>query len=142
MGIYTLIATASLALQIAVLFLLLDSVWLKTRKRFRQHGITMLTAVVLHTITILVVMIPSFNAIMEGGFPIIVSTIASVHGVLGILSEVLSVWIVASWRLRTSIQYCAPKKKLMLLTLTMWLAAVVIGVLVYLHFYTSFLPLQ
>jgi len=142
MDIYTLISTTSLALQIAVLFLLFGSVWLKTKKRFRQHGITMLTAVVLHTITIVLVMIPSFRAIMAGDFPILVSTITSVHGILGILSEVLGVWIVASWRLRASNQYCAPKKKLMLLTLTLWITAIILGVLVYLHFYTPFLPLQ
>jgi uncharacterized membrane protein YozB (DUF420 family) len=142
MDIYTLIATANLVLQIAILILLFGSVWLKTKKRFRQHGITMLTAVVLHTIAIFAIMIRSFSAIISGDFPLAVSTITAVHGILGILAEVLGVWIVASWRLRTSLRYCAPKKNLMLLTLTLWLTALILGVLIYLHFYTPFLPLQ
>jgi len=142
MDIYTLIATVSLVLQIVILFLLFGSVGLKVRKKFRQHGITMLIAVVLHTITILAVMIPSFGAISSGDFPVVISTIASVHGILGILAEVLGVWIVASWRLRRSLQYCAPKKTLMRLTLTLWFIALILGVLIYLHFYTPFLPLQ
>jgi hypothetical protein len=54
------LATVSLVLQIVILVLLVGSVGLKGRKKFRQHGMTMLLAVVLHTITILLVMIPSF----------------------------------------------------------------------------------
>ena len=141
MDIYTLMATASLALQITVLFLLFGSVWLKTQKRFRQHGITMLIAVVIHTITISAIMIPVFALIVANSSPTAVSTLASVHGVLGIAAEVLAVWIVVSWRLRTSIRYCAPKKKTMLLTLILWVAALVLGVLLYLYFYTPLLSL-
>ena len=37
----------------AVLILLLCAIWLKRMKKFRQHGITLLAAVVLHTVTIL-----------------------------------------------------------------------------------------
>jgi hypothetical protein len=141
MDIYTLMATASLALQITVLFLLFGSVWLKTKKRFRQHGITMLIAVVIHTITISAIMIPVFALIVANSSPTAVSTLASVHGVLGIAAEVLAVWIVVSWRLRTSIRYCATKKKTMLLALILWVAALVLGVLLYLYFYTPLLSL-
>jgi hypothetical protein len=59
---------------------------------------------------------------------------------MGIIVAVLGVWIVTSWRLRTSLQYCSPKKKLMLLTLTSWLIALLLGILLYLHFYTTILP--
>jgi hypothetical protein len=102
----------------------------------------MLTAVVLQTIAIFAIMIRSFGAIISGDFPVAVSTITAVHGTLGILAEVLGVWIVASWRLRTSLQYCAPKKNLMPLTLSLWLTALILGMRIYLHFYTPFLPLQ
>jgi uncharacterized membrane protein YozB (DUF420 family) len=141
MNLYTLIATGSLVIQITILFLLLGGYGLKVKKKFRQHGIVMLVAVVLHTITILAVMIPAFNAIMTGDFPIIVATITSVHGTLGITAEVLGVYIVASWRLRTSLQYCMPKKKWMLLTIILWITAIILGVTIYLHFYTQFLSL-
>jgi len=142
MDIYQLIATISLSLQIAVLVLLVGGYKLKRMKKFRQHGIAMLTAVVLHTITILAVMIPSFRAIISEEFPVIILAVTSLHGIIGIMTEFLGVFIVASWRLRTSLQYCQPKKKLMRLTLILWLTALFIGILVYLHFYTTLLPLE
>lgn len=137
-------ATVSLVLQIAILVLLFGSVGLKGRKKFRQHGMAMFLAVVLHTITTLLVMIPSF---VSGFIPYFstnisdaVSIIAIVHGVAGILAEVLGVWIVTSWRLRKSLQYCAPKKKLMRVTLILWLTALFLGVLLYLSLYLTILP--
>jgi uncharacterized membrane protein YozB (DUF420 family) len=142
MDIYQLIATINLSLQIAVFFLLMGGYKLKRMKKFRQHGIAMFTAVVLHTISILVIMIPSFSVIIPGSFPVIVLAVTSLHGILGILTEILGVFIVASWRLRTSLQYCTPKKKLMRFTLILWLSALILGILVYLHFYTTLLPLQ
>jgi len=141
MDFYTLVATVSLVLQIVVLILLFGSLGLKGKKKFRQHGITMLIAVVLHTISILTVMIPSFGAITSGNFSAVVSAITYVHGITGILAEVFGAWIVASWRLRTSLQYCAPKKKLMRITLILWLTTLLVGILLYLHFYTTLLPL-
>ena len=101
----------------------------------------MLIAVIIHTITISAIMIPVFTLIVANSSPTAVSTLASVHGVLGIAAEVLAVWIVVSWRLRTSIRYCAPKKKTMLLTLILWVAALVLGELLYLYFYTPLLSL-
>jgi hypothetical protein len=138
MDIYTLVATVSLVLQVVILVLLSGSLELKRRKKFRQHGITMLTAVVLHTISIAAVMIPSFRVITAGDFTIF-SLIAYVHGTAGALSELFALWILLTWRLRTSIQYCAPKKRVMLLTLTLWLTAIVLGILLYLYYYTTLL---
>jgi uncharacterized membrane protein YozB (DUF420 family) len=146
MDYYQLVATISLTIQIIVLILLLSGYSLKRMKKFRQHGITMLTAVILHVIMILAVMLPSF---ILGVIPLILANtsfaltiMAPLHGIMGIIAAVLGVWIVASWRLRTSLQYCMPKKKLMLLTLTLWLIALLLGILLYLHFYTTILPLS
>jgi len=138
------LATVSLVLQIVILVLLFGSVGLKGRKKYRQHGMTMFLAVVLHTITILLIMIPSF---VSGFIPYFstnisdaVSIIAIVHGAAGILAEVLGVWLVTFWRLRKSLQYCAPKKKLMRVTLILWLTALFLGVLLYLSLYLTILP--
>ena len=137
MDIYTLVATVSLVLQIVILILLSGSIELKRRKKFRQHGVTMLTAVVLHTISIVAVMVPSFSVI-TGDFTFF-SLIAYVHGTAGASAEVFAVWILVTWHLRTSIQYCAPKKRIMLLALSLWLTAIVLGILLYLYYYTSLL---
>jgi hypothetical protein len=145
MDYYQLVATISLAVQIVVLVLLLGGYWLKSMKKFRQHGITMLTAVILHVIMILAVMLPSLVLgvipLILANTSIVVTIVAPLHGIMGIIAAVLGVWIVASWRLRASLQYCIPKKKLMLLTLTLWLIVLLLGILLYLHFYTTILPL-
>jgi uncharacterized membrane protein YozB (DUF420 family) len=47
-----LVATLNFIFQVTILLLLFFGVWLKSRKKFRQHGIATLIAVVLHTIAI------------------------------------------------------------------------------------------
>jgi hypothetical protein len=144
MDYYQFVAATSLSLQTVVLVLLVGGYWLKKMKKFRQHGITMLIAVILHIITILAVMLPSFVLaiipLILANTSTVLTIVATLHGIMGIIVAVLGVWIVTSWRLRTSLQYCSPKKKLMLLTLTSWLIALLLGILLYLHFYTTILP--
>jgi uncharacterized membrane protein YozB (DUF420 family) len=135
MDIYVLLATANLTLQIVVLGLLIRGYWLKRMKKFRQHGINMLTAVVLHIIMVLSVMIPSLLAISEANLGATIVTIAMVHGITGIATVFLGVWLVASWRLRTSLETCFAKKKVMLVTLSLWLVTLSLGILLYLSLY-------
>jgi hypothetical protein len=59
-NLFTLAATASLTIQIVVLFLLIYSYLLKRQLRFQQHGIAMLSAVVLHLAMVFVIMFPYF----------------------------------------------------------------------------------
>jgi hypothetical protein len=139
-----LVATISLAFQVAILLLLFVGYNLKRMARFRQHGVTMLVGVVLHLIMILGLMVPSF---VIGVIPLISRNAASAvamlvpfHIATGASAAVLGVWIVASWRMRPSTVYCAPKKKLMLATLILWTTALVIGIMVYLSLYTMLFP--
>jgi uncharacterized membrane protein YozB (DUF420 family) len=135
MDIYTFIATANLTLQIIVLGLLIRGYWLKRMKKLRQHGINMLAAVVLHIIMVLSVMIPSLLAISEANLGVTILTTAIVHGITGIITVLLGVWLVTSWRLRTSLQTCFAKKKIMLVTLSLWLVTISLGILLYLSLY-------
>ena len=94
----------------------------------------MLAAVVLHLISVIIVMIPSYinllPLIAEGALGIVYIT-ALVHGIIGIFTTALAVWIVASWRLRQSLKYCAPKKNAMRATLILWILAVILAILLY-----------
>jgi hypothetical protein len=134
MVIDTFIRQYNFYLQIAFLAVVFASLVLKKQKKFRSHGITMLTAVVLHLISVAAVMIPSYLNLLplvsEGtlGAPVIA---ALVHGVIGILTLALAVWIVASWRLRQSLKYCMPKKNAMRVTLVLWVISIVLAVLMY-----------
>ncbi len=92
-----------LYLQVLFLASVFISLGLKTQNKLRSHGITMLSAVVLHMISMIIVMIPSYinmlPLVTEGALGAIYP-IALVHGIIGILTMILSVWIIASWHLR------------------------------------------
>jgi uncharacterized membrane protein YozB (DUF420 family) len=136
MDYYQLVATASLVIQIVVLILLFGGIWLKRMKKFRQHGITMLTAVVLHTVMILAWMIPSFSNLFSYPISINLAEMITVtilaHAFTGIAAAILGIWLVASWRLRADIKTCFAKKNAMRVTITLWLIALVLGIILYL----------
>ena len=134
MVLHIFIRQYNLYLQVLFLAVVFVSYGLKRQKKFRLHGITMLAAVVLHLISVIIVMIPSYINVLpliaEGSFGAVYIT-ALVHGIIGILTTVLAVWIVASWRLRQSLKYCTPKKNAMHATLILWVLAVILAVLLH-----------
>lgn len=128
-------ATLSLVIQLVVIGLLLGGVWLKVVKKFRQHGITMLAAVVLHAVMIFAWMIPSFSLFISPSSINLADTITVmilVHAFTGIAATVLGIWLVAAWRLQADMKTCFAKKRVMLVTITLWLMALVIGISLYL----------
>jgi len=143
--LYQIIALTSLVLQFVILGLIIASLVMKRRKMIRAHGITMLLAVIVHSITILAVMVPSFSSgltpyILEN-FAKPISVISIFHGITGLLAWLLGIWIVAAWHLSLSTQACYRKKVAMQITLVLWLIALILGFAIYLNFYTEILPL-
>ena len=138
-------ATASLVIQIIVLVLLTVAVALKNRKKFRQHGILMTTSVVLHIITILYVMVPSFTSYIPSSgaidytHPILIITLT--HVALGLIAVALGIWLGASWHLKTDLQRCFANKKLMKPTLIMWVIAILLGIFLYITIWATTLQL-
>jgi len=130
-------ATISLVIQLVVLGLLFGGVWLKAVKKFRQHGITMLAAVVLHAVMILAWMIPSFNSLFSSPGSINLADMFTViilgHAFTGIAATVLGIWLVISWRLQVDMKTCFAKKRVMRVTIVLWLTALVIGIYLYLR---------
>jgi len=127
-------ATTSLAIEIVVLALLTIAVALKNRKKFRLHGILMTTSVVLHIITILTVMLPSFSIYLENMSTIVIDAsliIVFIHILLGLIAVGLGILLTASWHLKTDLQTCFANKKLMKPTLTIWVVAILLGIYVY-----------
>jgi uncharacterized membrane protein YozB (DUF420 family) len=127
--------TASFVIQLVVLSLLLGGVWLKATKKFRQHGIVMLIAVVLHAVMIIAWMMPSFNLFISPGSinltdMLTVSIFA--HAITGIVATIFGIWLVVAWRLKADIKTCFAKKRVMLVTITLWLIALVLGIILYL----------
>ena len=131
-----LIITANLVIQIVVLFLLAYGYFLKRKLKFRQHGIIMSTALILHLIMAAYVMIPSLVLAVIKEYiipaPLAMTSIVSlIHVVLGSIALSLGVWIVASWRFRKNFQGCFNRKKCMLKTLTVWVTSLIFGIILY-----------
>lgn len=137
MDFYVLVATSSLLIQLVVLVLLVTGYGLKRQNKFRKHGFLMFTAVVLHVTTVLLIMVPSFSVIAftPTGLSLMIILLAVVHAIFGITTLTLGIWIVASWRLRKSIQYCAPKKLVMRTTFVLWVITITIGIILYFSLY-------
>lgn len=131
-----LIITISLTVQIIVLFLVVYGYLLKRKLKFRQHGITMAAAVVLHLTMVFYIMIPSFVWAVIPDYIVpaplaITSVVGLIHGILGTIALSLGVWLVASWRFRKNLKGCFNRKKIMLKTLNVWVASLVFGIILY-----------
>ncbi len=134
-------AAISLVVQLVVFALLLIGYGLKRKQKFPSHGTTMLTAVVLHTVTILVVMIPSlvlgFSAPGALDFTNPVVVIAIVHAVIGTLVWFLGIYLVAAWHFSAAISKCFHRRRIMRYTIILWLVEIALGVIIYISLYVA-----
>ena len=131
-----IIITISLVIQIIVLLLLVYGYWLKKKMKFRNHGILMALATVLHLVLVLYVMIPSFVMAEIPDYVVptplsITSVVGLIHGILGTTALSLGVWFVASWGFRKNIKGCINKKKIMSKTFIVWIASLIFGIMLY-----------
>lgn len=137
-----LIATLTLLSQVGVFILLYAGVQLKKMGRYREKGILMAVGVILHLTNIFVIMVPSFLIGLVPQIvkpPIAVNTfLVPIHVATGTVAAALGVWIVGAWRFRKSLEYCAPKKHWMRVTLYVWLASVLLGFILYLNLFKLF----
>lgn len=134
MGIFE--STISLSIEMVALGLLISGYLLKRQKKYRQHGLSMLSALALHIVAILVVMVPSlaafFSVPSSVNFADILVIVTLVHVSAGLLAALLGVWLVGSWHLQESLQTCFRKKRVMDVTLSLWLLAIALGLVIYL----------
>jgi hypothetical protein len=134
LAIYTA-STISFGIQLIVLGLLISGYLVKRQKKYRQHGMIMLSALVLHLLTVLLVMIPSFGvffsdvSMVNFANALVIATL--IHVSAGLLAALLGIWIVGSWHLQVSVATCFRKKRFMDLTLSLWFLAISLGIILY-----------
>ena len=129
-----IIATLSLSIELVVLGLLTFGYYAQRSKNYRRHGITMTTAVVLHLATILGWMVWSLSNFLSAGsvdFGSFLVLAALGHVVLGAIGVSLGVWLVSAWHLQKDVQKCFPRKRFMIVTITAWATAIVLGIILY-----------
>jgi uncharacterized membrane protein YozB (DUF420 family) len=128
-------SAVSLGIQMVVLGLLISGYLITRQKKYKQHGIIMLSAVVLHILSILAVMVPSFAAFLgyssSVNFADFLVIKMLIHVSAGLLAALLGVWLVSSWHLQVSLQTCFKKKRVMDVTLGLWLLAIFLGIVLY-----------
>jgi uncharacterized membrane protein YozB (DUF420 family) len=132
------LSDVNLLFQLAISVVLIGSVFFKFRRSYSRHGATMAIAVILHTVSVFFLMVPSFTA-SAGLFENLLAPLALVillHAVLGSLVELLGVYLVLAWVLRRgSLEVCFNNKRVMGPTLALWLIELAFGLYVYILLY-------
>jgi uncharacterized membrane protein YozB (DUF420 family) len=135
-------ATISLVLQILALVLLLAAIALKNKKSYRQHGIVVTVALLLHIVTVFGVMMPSFSTFFTSSGTIVYNAaviVSLIHVTLGLVALALGIWLVAVWHFKTDLKKCFANKKIMGPTLFLWTLSILLGIVMYVMFWTSYL---
>jgi hypothetical protein len=136
--IVTLIGTASLALQIVVLILLMVGYNYKRCMKFKQHGITIGVAVILHLVMIFAIMIPAFYFLSQTflvASAAVTSTLVLIHAVTGTAAIIMGVYLIGAWGFRKDMKSCFRRKKPMRYTFIVWIISLAFGILLYGIFY-------
>lgn len=125
--------------QIAILLLLILGYKYVKEKKLKTHGLIMTIALILHTLTILFVMIPSFiiyfDVLLRNVFSL-GSIITLVHAIAGILAELFGIILVFEWRFRSPPNMkCAKRKWMMRLLFALWTLALILGIGFYFYYY-------
>ena len=132
------VGNVSLILQVVILFLLIIGLpfvrGVGSKKNFVRHGYLTVLALVLHTILIFIVMIPTFaNGVGTiTALPILNIFNVLSHAILGTAAEVLGFIVVGSWLAKPlKNMACLKTKKIMLPLFIIWAISLVNGVLIH-----------
>ncbi len=132
------VGNISLILQMVILFLLVLGLPLTrgsaNKRNLMRHGYLTLAALVLHSVLIFLVMIPTFTGGLGelGGLSVVNSITVWSHIVLGTAAEVLAIVIIVPWLYRRpSSMACAKMRRLMMPLFIIWVIAIVNGALIH-----------
>jgi hypothetical protein len=132
------VGNISLILQVVILFLLvLGLPFVKGtsgKKNLMRHGYLTALALILHTLLIFIVMIPTFSSgfaeLGELSFPNAFNVWS--HAILGTAAEILGFIVVGFWVSKSpSKMACARMKKVMLPLFIIWIISLINGALIH-----------
>jgi len=132
-------ADLNLIFQLITFILIIISVVFKKRKKFKIHGQLMGIAIVMHIISFITIMGPVFFADFEG-FVSFVSNLEVqtmwIHVIPGLISMMLGTSIVVLWALNPkNLATCRKRKRIMYITIILWLTSLIFGITTYTLFY-------
>jgi uncharacterized membrane protein YozB (DUF420 family) len=129
----------NLTLQIITFAIIVISLVYKNKNKFRTHGILMGIAVILHVLTFLTVMGPIFFGYFSDfveyiSYPEIQTT--WIHAIPGAIAMVMGILLVGLWAMKPSnIAACSRRKRLMDITVLLWLVSLIFGIATYILIY-------
>ena len=129
----------NLILQIVMFLIIIISLIYKNKMKFKIHGGLMAIAVILHIISLLAVMGPSFSVGYEY-FTTATSDLGVqttwIHAIPGAIALILGIVLVGAWTFRPSnIAACSRRKRIMDVTVMLWLVSLIFGIATYMVFY-------
>jgi len=129
----------NLILQIVMFLIIIIGLVYKNKNKFKIHGGLMGIAVILHVLSLLLVMGPSlyenYDFFTTGTSELGVQT-TWIHAVPGAIAMILGIVLVGAWALRSSnIAACSRMKRLMDITVLLWLVSLIFGIATYIVFY-------
>ena len=133
-------ADVNLIFQLITVALIIVSVVYKNKKKFKTHAQLMGVAVVIHILSFVAVMGPAFFTDFTG-FVTFISLIEVqtmwIHAIFGLIAMVLGAVIVVLWALNPNkIAACFKRKRIMDITIVLWLTSVIFGIITYAIFYS------
>jgi uncharacterized membrane protein YozB (DUF420 family) len=129
----------NLILQIVMFVIIVISLFYKNKMKFKIHGVLMGIAVILHVLTFLTVMGPIFfgyfrEFVKYVSHPEIQTT--WIHAVPGAIAMIMGIMLVGAWALHPSdIASCSRRKRLMDITVLLWLVSLIFGIATYILLY-------
>ena len=99
--------------------------------RLNSHGMIVFAAIVLNTLSVLAIMVPSASQILSGASQSMFTIIVAGHSLLGLAVELLGGYIILRWRFQPPGPTCSRMKGLMKVLGVLWTLTVLFGVFVY-----------
>lgn len=101
----------------------------------------MTIAVILNMVSVVGIMAPSFLAMEKGLFEFwYIHSFATIsHAILGSTAEILGIYLVGNWVFHhQDAKACFKKRKIMIVTISLWLLNLAIGFYIYAMTYLSY----
>ena len=131
--------TLNLVLQFVTATILFFSLYFKMKKQYKKHGASMGIATILHVLTFLLIMGPIFYqnySFFSTEINLVYVQTNWLHAIPGAITLLLAIYLVLRWTMNTSkIEGCFRRKRIMDLTVTLWIFSLVFGIVTYVFIY-------
>jgi uncharacterized membrane protein YozB (DUF420 family) len=128
----------NLIFQVVIAAFLVLALLAIARRKYRIHGAIMGCCIVLNTISIFAIMVPSLKSLdgLINGLSTRLSLLVVTHAIFGSAVEILGILLVVAWVFNgTRVDNCFRRKHLMTATIILWILELVLGVYVYTTLY-------